>query len=950
MESLEVIMSCVREAAGTGSVEPVFRPGALTHARRLAAHLETRPDHGPARYLLGWFHWYQAQGLPEGQDEQDLDLARDFLLHHFVVDGSGELPEPLAATVALMAVPSALAHHRRTLLAPDGLSVDVAVRLWTRIVEAQEPDDSLRALCLMSLSTMLQIRGRLGGGIADVDEAVRLSREAVTLSPGPHAAAALSTLATALRDRYGFARAIGDLDEAVATGRRAIEAARPDEEDLPGYLSNLCTMLIIRHGHTPDVADLDDAIRLGRRAVALTRDDNPDLAARLSNLSLALQNRFAGTAGSAGLDEAVEAGRRSVAATPESHREWATRLSVLGTALRHRCEADGALADGDEAVRVSARALRATAENDAARATNHQNLGLALLARYQRSGDLDDAFRAADSFAAAVAVPTAPPLHRIRFAGSAAGLLALIDPSRAADILEQAVRLLPEVAPRRLVRADQQDALVAVAGLAGDAAALALDATPDQPDRCAQRALSLLESGRTILIGQLLDGRDSLHGLPPDLAARFTALREALEGSRGTDPLTALLPGGPGTNDDRADLARDMAATLAEIRAQDGFASFGLPPRLDELLPEAAHGPVVTLNVAERRSDALLLTTDGVAALPLPGLDRATLTARIEAFHAALKGTTDPDQDRPAAQAVLTGTLEWLWETVAEPVLDALGYRGAPQDGSTPPRMWWAPGGLLSLLPLHAAGRYDERGRVLRGQSVMDRVVSSYTPTIRALRHARERRIAPAGRQSSLIVAMPATPGLPGLAHVPAEVATLTSALPDPLVLTRSAGTLPTRDRVLKELPRHAIAHFACHGAHDPADPSRSRLLLHDHEQFPLTVAALAPIDLRQARLAYLSACETALNTTTGLLDEAIHLASAFQAAGYSHVVGTLWAIDDETSAEMAGDFYAGMRAPGSEGLDFTAAAQALHGAVRTQRDRFPRMPSLWAAHLHVGP
>lgn len=930
----------------------MFGRGALKHARRLAASLDTHPDRGLTRYLLGWFHWYRAQGLPEGQDGEDLELARDFLLHHFIVDGSGGIPDPLATTIAFMAVPSALAHHRRTLLAPDKLSVEVAVRLWTGIVEALEADDSMRVLCLISLSTMLQIRSRLGGGIEDVDEAVRLGREAVTLSPGTAMAGALSTLATALRDRYGFARAIGDLDEAVETGRRTIETAHPDEEDMPGYLSNLCTILILRHGHTADSADLDDAIRLGRRAVALTGDGNPDLAARLSNLSLALQNRFAGTTASAGLDEAVKAGRRSVAATPENHREWTTRLSVLGTALRHRCEADGDIADGDEAVRVSARVLEATVESDAAWATNHQNLGLALVARYKLSGDLDDAFQAADSFAAAVAAPTAPPHHRIKFAGSAARLLALIDPSRAADILEQAVRLLPEVAPRRLVRSDQQYALVAVAGLAGDAAALALDDTSAQPDQRAQRALSLLESGRTIMIGQLLDGRGSLDGLPRDLATRFTSLREALERSQGADPLSALLPGGEESNDDRVDLAREMAATLAEIRAQNGFTSFGLPPGLEELLPEAAHGPVVTINVAERRSDALLLTTAGVAALPLPGLNPGTLTARIEAFHAALKATTDPDQDRAAAQTVLTGTLEWLWETVAEPVLNELGYRAASPDGSALPRMSWAPGGLLSLLPLHAAGRYDERG-VRDGQSIMDRVVFSYTPTIRALSHARKRQMTPPDRQSSLIVSMPTTPGLPGLAplaHVPAEVKMLTSRLPDPVVLTGSTDTAPTRDRVLEELSRHAIAHFACHGANDPADPSRSRLILHDHQQFPFTVAALAPIDLRQARLAYLSACETALNTATGLLDEAIHLTSAFQVAGYSHVVGTLWAIDDEVSTEIAEDFYTRMRAARPDGIDFTAAAQALNSAIRTQRDRFPRTPSLWAAHIHVGP
>jgi CHAT domain-containing protein len=105
---------------------------------------------------------------------------------------------------------------------------------------------------------------------------------------------------------------------------------------------------------------------------------------------------------------------------------------------------------------------------------------------------------------------------------------------------------------------------------------------------------------------------------------------------------------------------------------------------------------------------------------------------------------------------------------------------------------------------------------------------------------------------------------------------------------------------------------------------------------------------LDQARLAYLSACSTALTTDPGLLDEAIHLTSAFQLAGFPHVIGTLWAINDALALTIGEDFYTALAGRDSA-LDTDQAARALHDAIRSARDRYPAAPSLWAAHIHAG-
>ena len=62
-----------------------------------------------------------------------------------------------------------------------------------------------------------------------------------------------------------------------------------------------------------------------------------------------------------------------------------------------------------------------------------------------------------------------------------------------------------------------------------------------------------------------------------------------------------------------------------------------------------------------------------------------------------------------------------------------------------------------------------------------------------------------------------------------------------------------TKKEVLSELPKHTIAHFACHG-YCALDPSQSSLLLED---VSLTVSDLVLLNIEAAKLAYLSACHT---------------------------------------------------------------------------------------------
>ncbi|WP_460397306.1 CHAT domain-containing protein [Actinophytocola sediminis] len=772
-------------------------------------------------------------------------------------------------------------------------------------------------------------------------------------------------LGVALLARFAHIGAAGDLDEAMAATLQAAAGTGTDHPQWTLVLSNLGLLLRIRSQRNGELADLDAAIDLQREVVNLLPS-----AGKLVNLGKSLCLRFARTGMPGDLDEAVDLCRRGVHATPADHPERAHRLSGLGNALVDRFGQTGELADLDESVDVCRRAVEATAAGHPDRAvllTDFAAVSARRFGQTARPGDFEQARRAA---AEAVRDSSASPTQRIEAVRVASNLAAQgNDPAAAADLLATAVQLLPELAARRLRRPDQQYRLARIAGLAAYAAAAALD-DPRTPVRSrAERALGLVEAGRAVLLSQGLEIRADLTELRaarPDLAARFADLRRRLDQetsqtvhtdpvagrTRSTTELYLALPDNTNTSDtaERVRLTGELAATLRDIRAVDGFATFGLPPTTRELLAEAVHGPVVTFVVAGNRCVAVILTADRVTSLELPGVTEQALTDRVRAFHDALPAAVSRDlnavEHGPDARDVLTSVLEWLWDNVVGPVLDQLGFHRTPSGHITGwPRVWWAPAGRLGLLPLHAAGYHDDPDTPAR-RTAIDRVVSSYTPTIRALRHARRSPAIGRSPDSSLIVAMPTTPGLAGdgqLPHVRVEAEILRTLLPNAHTLDT-----PTARRVLDELPGHAIAHFACHGVHDP-DPAASRLLLHDHAETPLTVAHLAPVDLERAQLAYLSACNTALSKDNLLLDEAIQLASGFQLAGFPHVIGTLWAIDDRFAVQVAARFYRALRDPGTGRLDVRRAAYAMHETTRSLRDRVPGAPSLWAAHLHSG-
>jgi CHAT domain-containing protein len=104
-------------------------------------------------------------------------------------------------------------------------------------------------------------------------------------------------------------------------------------------------------------------------------------------------------------------------------------------------------------------------------------------------------------------------------------------------------------------------------------------------------------------------------------------------------------------------------------------------------------------------------------------------------------------------------------------------------------------------------------------------------------------------------------------------------------------------------MPGAAYLHFSCHGQFDPNLPLISGLLL-SNAQFLALLNVLSDLSLDHTRLTVLSACQTAITDFKNLPDEAIGLPAGFLQAGVQGVIGTLWPVEELSTALLLERFY----------------------------------------------
>ncbi|MEU4806336.1 CHAT domain-containing protein [Actinosynnema sp. NPDC023587] len=747
----------------------------------------------------------------------------------------------------------------------------------------------------------------------------------------PDHAQSLANLATAYGLRYERTGVGLDLDQAIACAENTLAVTAEDDPMLAARRGNLAVLRLHHARRTRMPVDHDRALAALEEAVAVTPDDSPDLSRMLSNLGTAYSERRLlpgrrpgqdhAPANITDLNRAIECTERglTVGGDQEVTREL---LCNLGVNYRERYRILGELPDIELAIATHERHLTGLDVGDPAQLKIIPHLAIAYEERFTANGTpvapeiLRGLGRRVESSNGGL------PHHRL-WACRSLGVLAcrLGEYPMARTFLREAVELLALVFVPENEWQDREQLVGEHMGLVNEA--IAAHCLANDP----RGAVDIAELGREDVLPTLSGVQSDLNALEdqhPGVAEELHRVRRLLNQPHGTligDSGAQAIGHSAYRPGQRLRFQSEYRELLDHIRGLPGFERFLLRAGSRQHGHVTDAGSVVLVNADRLCGDAIIIPPGGdLLHIPLSKLAVADVISRGREFLAAVHfgaGLAGALRRR----RVISKTLAWLWDAIAEPVLASL-----------PPnsRIWWMPTGTLSLFPLHAAGIPGKPG-------VLDLAVSSYTPTLSALADAQARTAASVRTQ--LTVAMERTPGLPDLPDVVREAGTLRAQYPHALYLE---GPDANTGRVLSALREATWAHFACHASLDFRTPSQGGLYLHDGR---LSVPDISSLHLRQAELAYLSACSSA-GKGIRHADQSISLASAFQMIGFRHVVASLWPLQDSHAAAVAAMFYE--RMPVEPTAD--AAPHVLRDIAIDLRQAEPDRPEMWTPLIHLGP
>jgi CHAT domain-containing protein len=327
-------------------------------------------------------------------------------------------------------------------------------------------------------------------------------------------------------------------------------------------------------------------------------------------------------------------------------------------------------------------------------------------------------------------------------------------------------------------------------------------------------------------------------------------------------------------------------------------------------IPES--GAIVQLLIAREGAAAFILSRKGNPVVKIVSLRHDTMALLNNLFHPGsgaedntwmptyrrYVGNTERTTDRPTRSspryhdwsAMIIRALRVLGELIFDPVHDALVKNGLAPAAE----VIICPPGELACLPLSMA-------RLSDGSEFGQHWSVSVAPRL-AILPSKDHSASP----NTVLVISPSAAAANWWDNLP--FAKREARLVKDRFAREARIYLPPGrvklDKVLRGLEKASVIHAACHGKYDWSEPEKSWLRLAGDQRLTVRMLSSSVGFMRNARLVFLSACESGIAGASQVPDEFTGLPISFLQAGVRAVIGSLWHVFDDAAMLICDRFY----------------------------------------------
>jgi hypothetical protein len=750
------------------------------------------------------------------------------------------------------------------------------------------------------------------GDINALNEGTDLFRESLQLCPpgSPHRARACTGLAVALQTRADHTGDDSLLDEIIGLEREVIYLRVANAESRAMIRDNLASSLCDLFARTEVFSLLDEAEALFESALSIPGLSDTQRSGLYYNLTrcVVMRNEGYTVEDNSWIDRVGGLLRSSPELLPIENAQYANLCVTLAFYLELRSK------DSDRIVPLLTEAEEMLQKAESILPPGHVfRWKVTIMRAHLHVNPSSPSYNVENAITCINEVMSPPVQAPSALLSEVDGLLQLISSSDLSSRLEKmlvdtystAIDLVVVLAGFLLDQETQLHCLKSCASLGPSACLIAIRA--DQR----VRGIQLLERARGVVWSQLLRLKqphtdDDTHALSGELVGLMQSVHQ---GKAEAMEMKGASRGQKATKDMVHKQHARIQEIIREIRSTPGLEDFMQGLSDEELMSTSESHTVVVLLSHGAVCQAIVLrsprdrpTTLLLDSITANDLQNGLIMASLSTKRGALYDEMEDDRGMRISRRLggYHALLAKLWKSVVKPILAHLELQVSPPaipsedktDAPTQPaeedarpRIYWCPTGAFAFAPLHAAGIYEQS----RPECCADYVVSSYTPTLSALRRAQTSAKTLRVRGSQFLpIAAPraAEPSLPVLRYVHREIEIAGDLADDAHVIRNaSAAESATRAQAIAALTSANIVHIAYHGIQDTAHPLNSSFHLNDGS---LSIHDLMQIDLKDAFLAFLSACETAKGDKEQP-DQTVHLAATMLFVGFKSVVATMW-------------------------------------------------------------